>query len=145
MSGIADRLRATADELLPIGSRTHDEITTIAEIIDAETVDLPIGADGEPILPRQTVYDPAGHEYRVDSISMHGNGGWSALVIPQGSPNGTRMVTESLSHKSQDSWERIADDVESLVWFDDEDEQRSRRELAGRIRRMARKEGGGDD
>lgn len=142
MSGIADELRELADSY---GSGNYDVLYDLAYHIDAEMVELPISTDGEPILPGQTVYDPAGHEYRVDSVSMHGNGGWSALVIQQGSPNGTRMVTESLSHRRQDSWERIADDVESLVWFDDEDEQRSRRELAGRIRRLARKEGGSDD
>ena len=145
MSGIADRLRATADELLPTGSRTHDEITTIADIVDAETVDLPIGADGEPILPGQTLYDGGGTELFARSLSLTDDG-WSVICETGGSFEPLRSMEPSrLSRERSDSWERIANDVESLVWFDDEDEQRSRRELAGRIRRMARKECGSDD
>lgn len=142
MSEIADELRKLADSY---GSGNYQVLYDFAYRIDAEMVELPVGADGEPILPGQTVYDGEGPKLFVRSLSLTDDG-WSVICETGSSFESLRSMEPSrLSRERQDSWERIADDVETLVWFDDEDEERSRRELAARIRRMARKGGGSDD
>lgn len=132
--------RARADEHMDLR-----ELDAIADRIDREMVELPRDADGEPIHLGETAYatDDPSIECVVSNIDLFLNGEISIGLESRGIY--TYRNPSRLSRERQDSWERIADDVETLVWLDDKDEERSRRELAARIRRMALKEGGSDD
>lgn len=124
-------------------------VVGLADRIDAEMVELPKDKDGAPIHIGDTVCDPSGSDCTVISLHLYGEEApsWMADVDIRayGQTVTARRGQSELTHELPDSWERIADDVETLVWLDDEDEERSRRELAARIRRMAWKDGKSDD
>lgn len=143
MSGISDELRKHAKRMRNLRIFTYkdpSEYEHLADRIDAEMVELPRDRDGAPIHVGDTVWNANKDaiECTVTSIELYEDitkiftscRGTEAIVSPTG-----------LTHNRPDSWERIADDVETLVWLDDEDEERLRKELAERIRRLA-KEGG---
>lgn len=137
---ISDELREFNDTYY-LARNPYKRLKAIADRIDAEMVELPKDKYGEPIHLGDTAYatDDPSIEYVVSHIVLFSNREISIGLESRGIY--TYRNPPRISHKRQDSWERIADDVETLVWLDDEDEGRSRRELASRIRRMAREEG----
>ena len=74
------------------------------------------------------------HEREVD-------GGVDAMTDAELAEHGLcRIDAEAEDNERPDSWERIARDIEEPAFSDCEDTRRERREIAERIRKMAKKE-----
>ena len=128
---ISDELLEFADTevLNPIQIST---LKHVAKRIDAEMVELPKDKDGRPIHVGDTVYGcRSGMKMTISELRMTTNG-W--LI----STNRGYLTDAEVTHTRPDSWERIADDIETVVPIDDEGDERFRRELADRIRRLAK-------
>ena len=112
-----------------------DALMSIADRIEAEMVELPRDRDGVPIHVGDTVYGcRSGMKMTISDLRMTANG-WSI------STSRGYLTDAEVTHTRPDSWERIADDIETVVPINDEDDERLRHELADRIRRLADKEG----
>lgn len=107
---------------------------------DMVTIELPQSADGKIWTGREECF----------WIEARG-GAWSrhsllSLDIIDGSrwyvrdTGGIEYEAGAAWFERPDSWERIADDIETVVPINDEDDERLRHELADRIRRLAAKE-----
>lgn len=117
---------------LLVSNSECDRLLALAGRIDAEMVELPKDADGEPIHVGDTVYGcRSGMKMTISELRMTANG-W--LI----STNRGYLTDAEVTHTRPDSWERIADDIETVVPIDDEGDERFRRELADRIRRLAK-------
>lgn len=136
MSGIGDMLREfvkTKERYLYSASRS--ELLGLADRIDAEMVEWPLGADKKPIKPSQTVYKAINGddgEYVVHSLRCSVPG-WVALIKRVGTDSSCIVRPDVLTHERPDSWERIADEIEKadVDGFTD---------WADRIRRLAERE-----
>ena len=144
MSDISRELRKVAYECL-IGV-ANARVSDLADRIDAETVELPRGADKKPIKPGQTVYKAINGddgEYVVHSL-RYSVPGWVVLIKRVGADASCIVRPDVLAHERSDSWGRIADELDA--WCDSVDVDRNAcgepRELAERIRRLAGKEAG---
>ena len=121
-------------------------LMTIADRIDAEMVEWPLGADKNPIKPSQTVYKAINGddgEYVVHSLRCSVPG-WVALIKRVGTDSSCIVRPDVLTHERPDSWERIADELDEMV-----DAARSADDgceklagLAERIRKLASREDG---
>lgn len=110
------------------------ELRDLADRIDAEMVELPKDADGAPIHVGDTVYGcRSGMKMTISELRMKTNG-WSI------STSSGYLTDAAVTRNRPDSWERIAYDIETVVPIDDESDERFRRELADRIRKLAAKE-----
>jgi hypothetical protein len=119
----------------------------VADRIDAEMVEWPLGADGRPIKPGQTVYKAVNGddgEYVIHSL-RYSVPGWVVLIKRVGADASCIVRPDVLTHERPDSWERIAQELEE--WSEDnrvngDGEVFSRAaEFSERIRRLAEKEG----
>lgn len=120
-------------------------LMTIADRIDAEMVEWPLGKDGKPIRVGETVYGEDGRAWHVEGVVT---GRWteyteSPVVYATGDSGQWRnLLPWLLTHERPDSWERIADELEE--WCNSVDVDRDAcgepRELARRIRRLAERE-----
>lgn len=136
MSEISDELREWAAE-----ECSAPALYALADRIDAETIELPLGADGRPIHVGDTVYacDDLSLECKVTSIELSNKG-----VTVDIESDGIRTYRHpgGITHERPDSWERIADELDA--WCDrtdvDGDACGEPRELARRIRRLAERE-----
>lgn len=116
----------------------------LADRIDAEMDALPKGADGVPIHVGDMVYDGDGCGHTVMGI-VHKAAVWR-VIVPlcecDKSIELTSYLTPSeLTHRHLDSWERIAQDIETFVTLSDVDDTQFRHDIADRIRKLAEKEG----
>ena len=128
---ISDELREWAD--VHCGEECEEYLGLLADRIDTEMVELPRDADGEVIHVGDEVYTPSGNTANVTSIRLHVmcsfNGG-----IP------TTFFPTDLSHQNNDSFKRIAGDIEAAK----EDviiDHATLDEWADRIRKLAKEEG----
>ena len=111
------------------------ELNHIVDRIDAETVELPKDKDGVPIHTGDLVYLDDGRRACVTEIDI--KDGCEVIDCWDGSEH-VAYHPSGITHKQADSWERIAYDLEAIVPIDDEGDERFRRELADRIRRLAK-------
>jgi hypothetical protein len=143
MSDISEELHKVADEydVLPLYG--------LADRIDSETVELPKDKDGVPIHVGDTVYDENGMAYEVVSISFGQWTGGATVHAVDGFSKWRDLIPGKMAHISQDSWERIADDMEDMI-----DKAKTGKKyyyatdfsiFADRIRRLAEREDGGRD
>ena len=131
---ISDEIRKWCDRV-DVDGDACEKPRDLADRIDAEMVELPKDADGEPIHVGDTVYGcRSGMKMIISELRMTANG-WSI------STSRGYLTDAEVTHTRPDSWERIAYDIETVVPIDDEGDERFRRELADRIRRLAAKEG----
>ncbi len=117
---------------------THDVVTAIADRIDAEMVELPKDADGEPIHVGDTVYGcRSGMKMTISELRMTANG-WSI------STSRGYLTDAEVTHTRPDSWKRIADELEGLsvdsMVGDTNLVSACAIDLAERIRKLAAKE-----
>lgn len=145
MSDISRELRKVADERL-IGV-ANTRVSDLADRIDAEMVEWPLGADKKPIKPSQTVYKAINGddgEYVVHSLRCSVPG-WVALIKRVGADSSCIVRPDVLTHERPDSFERIADELEE--WSEDnrvngDSEVFDRAaEFSERIRRLAKERG----
>jgi hypothetical protein len=105
MSTIGDELREWAyAHASDVGKR---RLGRIADRIDSEMVELPVGADGRPIHPEEVAYCKDGSEFLVRVMRLT-DCGWM-LLRPC---DGEYHSPGDLYHERPDSWERIADEIE---------------------------------
>ena len=110
------------------------DVMTDTELAERGLVRLPVDADGEYIHVGDTVYGcRSGMKMTISELRMTANG-WSI------STSRGYLTDAEVTHTRPDSWERIADDIETVVPIDDEGDERLRHELADRIRRLAERE-----
>ena len=116
-----------------------DELYELADRIDAEMVELPKDMDGVPIHIGDTAYLYNGFKAEVKSIEF--NQGEQTVIFTVGF-NGF-YPPSAFTHTRPDSWERIADELDK--WCDGADVNGDAcgkpRDLADRIRKLAKKEG----
>ena len=140
---ISDELRVWSD--ICCNGECGEYFGLLADRIDNEMVELPRDADGVHIHVGDEVYTPSENVANVTSIrfhvmcSFHGGGGVSTTFSPT-----------DLTHARPDSFERIANDIETAEgWCDGEGEygtgitsvkESTLREWAERIRKLAEKE-----
>ena len=104
---------------------------------------LPLDADGVPIRIGDTVYANDGSEFRVRSITVTSEGSAIGVNPLDGFCFCPSMKQERLSHRAPepaDSWERIADEIESYYKAHAFINQSTLDEFADRIRKLAKKE-----
>ncbi len=123
---------------LLVSNSECDRLLALAGRIDAEMVELPKDADGEPIHVGDTVYGcRSGMKMTISELRMTANG-W--LI----STNRGYLTDAEVTHTRPDSLERIADELEGLSvdsMVGDIDLLSScALDLAKRIRRLAKKE-----
>lgn len=144
MAKISDDLREFADAEVLSAIQISD-LKHMAKRIDAEMVELPKDADGEPIHVGDTVYLDDGCMARVTRIELLRNR--TSIVCWTRGKDCDRLPS-SLTHErhdSSDSWERIAQDMEDwsddnrVNWISDVSDRAA--EFAYRIRKLAKKEG----
>lgn len=141
MARISDEIRQWCEDL---GSKdvicTTFDLYALADRIDREMVELPRDRDGVPIHVGDTVYLNDGREVEVIRIDfMLGENGIFFRVVGKG----FSLTPNHISHKTVDSWERIADELDEMAGDASETAMVSLvelRELAERIRKLAAKE-----
>ncbi len=143
MAKISDDLREFADAEVLSAIQISD-LKHMAKRIDAEMVELPKDADGEPIHVGDTVYLDDGCMARVTRIELLRN---RTSIVCWTSGKDCDRLPSSLTHErpdSSDSWERIAQDMEDwsddnrVNWISDVSDRAA--EFAHRIRKLAKKE-----
>ena len=116
MAKISDELREKAHKLGGYIETlvTANELYTLADRIDKETVELPKDADGEPIHVGDTVWmaDKGALELTVRSITLHACGEVNVDASCEGCH--AHVGPSDLTHNRPDSLERIADDIETF-------------------------------
>ena len=68
----------------------------------------PMGKDGTKLLPGDTVYGEDGREWKLNAI------GPTFCYADEGGRS-YRLRTEWLTHERPDSWERLEEDIESML------------------------------
>ena len=132
LTAIADRIDAEHEREFTMAR--GEAVTELGHKVVSEYVKLPVDADGVPIRVGDTVYGcRSGMKMTISELRMTANG-WSI------STSRGYLTDAEVTHTRPDSWERIADDIETVVPINDEDDERLRHELADRIRRLAAKE-----
>lgn len=125
-----DEIEARLDIIGRILS-SRDEALEVYADIWGRCLALPLGADGVPIRPRETVWGGDGRAWRVSGIGV----GEHCVKAWRKDSDGIRvnrgLRPEWLTHERPDSWERIAEDAGG--------------EIAERIRRMREAEDGSPD
>ena len=131
MTRISDEIRKVADEydVLPLYK--------LADRIDAEMVELPKDADGVPIHVGDTVWGCiSGMQMAVRQLRLTDR--WTIST-----DTGFAPKASAVTHARPDSFERIADEL--AAWCDgadvDGDACEKPRDLAKRIRKLAKREG----
>lgn len=137
-SDISDELRRLAHDEGVYGD-TCVGLLALADRIDREMLELPRDRNGVPIHVGDTVSLDDGREAKVARIQLSERK-YSIYTIVYG--DDFSLTPGYVSHACPDSWERIADELEA--WCDgadvDGDACGKPRELAVRIRRLAKRE-----
>lgn len=140
MSEIGDELRKVADEW------DVTPLYALADRIDAEMVEWPLGADKKPIKPSQTVYKAINGddgEYVVHSLRCSVPG-WVALIKRVGTDSSCIVRPDVLTHERPDSWGRIANELDEWRFEHmhdlEADDSNDMSLFADRIRRLAERE-----
>lgn len=136
MTRISDELREFADAEVLSAIQISD-LKHMAKRIDAEMVELPKDADGVPIHVGDTVWGCiSGMQMAVRQLRLTDR--WTIST-----DTGFAPKASAVAHARHDSFERIADELEA--WCDgtdvDGDACGKPRDLAVRIRKLAKKEG----
>lgn len=108
MSEISDELRAAGNRLFLRGSDGYGTIMSLADRIDDEMVELPRDANDETIHLGDKTYDLNGDNQTAVSFLLLGVLDPTWMV---NCPSGY-VAPRNLTHKRQDSLERIADEIE---------------------------------
>lgn len=146
MSEISDELVEWCNGV-DVDGDACDTPRVIAERIDAEMVELPRDADGVPVHLNDTVYDSHGKEWHVNFMTLCCNG--DATVRVGDGVCSTTMMTDVLTHKCPDSFERIADEIDEwLICASNshnfcqitDDSENALRDISGRIRKLAKEQ-----
>lgn len=133
--------------------KISDAIRELADRIDAEMVELPRDADGEPIRIGDVLYS-SGNECRVVSVTVKADEACvgvhtdEGVLLPSVNPKYlSRKTPEPLEPEPADSWERIAGDIEAAEgWCDQNGDydtgiasisEQKLREWSDRIRKLA--------
>lgn len=114
MSDISDELRDWAGVLEGgvYTKATAEKISSIADRIDDEMVKLPRDKDGEPIHLGDKIFDLDGDEQTVSALYLLSRK-CPTWMVDVGF--GARVSPSDLTHKPQDSLERIAGDIEDFA------------------------------
>lgn len=135
MSAIGDEIRefvrrSYADEYMDPG-----ELLALAGRVDRETVPRPRAADGEPVVEGETLYDGEGNEWTVSDVTTS-----FKVTAESDASRRLRPETARFSHTRPDSLEAIAGELDDLSESGEMADETSAgmRELAGRIRNIAR-------
>ena len=137
MSEIGDELRQYCDGLYK-GAPNYMTLMALADRINAEMAELPLGKDGKPIRVGETVYGEDGKAWHVEGITL---GRWARyaedhVVHATGDSDQWRdLLPEWLTHERPDSLEQIAREIE-------EADVAVSKDWAARIRRLAEREDG---
>lgn len=141
MSTIGDELREWAyAHASDVGKR---RLGRIADRIDSEMVELPVGADGRPIHPEDAACCKDGSEFLVAVLKLT-DCGWMAY---RPGDHVSRSPGD-LYHERPDSLARIADDMRAEIEplehgsFASDDALDALRDYEARIRALAGKEAG---
>jgi hypothetical protein len=140
MVEISDELRELAVKYCYQWTKTYKDMCAIADRIDAEMVELPKSADGKIWTGREVYFWTGATEvdrHEFNSLTYI-NGRWCVE-----DKHWQRYPAESVWYERPDSFECIADELEA--WCDDVDVDGDAcdepRELAVRIRKLAKKDG----
>lgn len=140
MGKISDELREFNDTYY-LARKPYKKLKALANRIDTEMVELPRDMDGETIHLGDKIYDLNWNEKTVLSLHLHEKAHTMDGTSPLWTVSfgfGPQMAPRHLTHKTKDSWERIAHDIETVFPIDGEDSKRFSRELADRIRKLAK-------
>lgn len=117
------------------------ELIALADRVDTEMVELPKDADGVTIHVGDTVYTADGSEAYVARIDFVPDVPGAELRFPCGTIS--EYVPRYIYHERPDSWGRIAEELDK--WCNsvdvDGDACEKPRELAERIRKLAKERG----
>jgi hypothetical protein len=139
MAKISDKIREWCNDAYSGRKiRTTKDLYALADRIDSEMVELPKDKDGRPIHVGDTVYLDDGRKAEVNRIAFTREKTSIDLLMCDKGSFLFSAAQMDITHTAPDSWERIAYDIETVVPIDDEDDERFRRELAHRIRRLAK-------
>jgi hypothetical protein len=111
---ISDELRRLAHDEGVYGDACVG-LRDLADRIDAEMAELPKDRDGVPIHVGDTVYDENGMAYEVVSISFGQWTGGVTVHAVDGFSKWRDIIPGKMAHISQDSWERIADEMDEMI------------------------------
>lgn len=137
MTKISDEIRDFVRRSYEDEYMDPKELIAIADRADRETVELPRDKDWVPIHVGDVLRGCDAVLVNVFTTveELRFDGRWE-IDTTFGCITEPRLFV----HDSPDSWERIAYDIETVVPIDDEDDERFRRELADRIRRLAKEQ-----
>lgn len=92
-------------------------LMTIADRIDAETVELPRGNDGRPIHVDDTLYDSDGTQWTVVHIYYYSPDDGPDVVAQHGNAeiNFEPPDYHGMTHERPDSWKKLERDIYHLV------------------------------
>lgn len=122
-------------------------LMTIADRIDAETVELPRGKDGRPIHVDDTLYDSDGTQWTVVHIYYYSPDDGPDVVAQHGNAeiNFEPPDYHGMTHERPDSLERIADEFDEWrfehMHYLVADDLNDLGLFTNRIRRLAEREG----
>ena len=122
-------------------------LMTIADRIDAETVELPRGTDGRPIHVDDTLYDSDGTQWTVVHIYYYSPDDGPDVVAQHGNAeiNFEPPDYHGMTHERPDSLERIADEFDEWrfehMHYLVADDLNDLGLFTNRIRRLAEREG----
>lgn len=139
---ISNDIHEWADEYANSHACDYNELHAFADRIDAETVELPKDRDGVPINVGDTVWFVGRDdvELKVDHITFFKD---KTKVDAISEGHVAYSNPTDFTHECPDSWDRIADELDA--WCDgadvDGDACWKPRDLAKRIRKMAKREG----
>lgn len=143
---ISDKIRNDFLYNDDVGEVAYRQLLCIADRIDREMVELPLDADGEPIHIGDVLYS-SGNECRVVGITVKADEACvgvhtdEGVFLPSVNPKYlSRKNPEPLEPEPADSWERIADEIESYYKAHAFINQSTFDEFADRIRKLAKKE-----
>ena len=102
---------------------------------------LPVGADGEPLAPGETVYKVNGDGTRYVVAGYQFNDGEVTVYAREdGLFTHTAFEPDELTHHEPDSWDRMRLDLANMFWHSDGPTEGQAIELAKRATKLA---GGG--
>lgn len=99
---------------------------------------LPIGADGEPLAPEETVYEVKGDGTRYVVSAFQFNDGEVTVFARKGGTSPSKAFEpDELTHHESDSWERLRLDLADMLWHSNGPTERQALELAERAAKLA--------
>lgn len=99
---------------------------------------LPVGADGEPLAPRETVYEVKGDGTRYVVAGYQFNDGEVTVFAREdGLFTHTAFEPDELTHHEPDSWDRMRLDLANMFWHSNGPTEGQALELAARAAKLA--------